>query len=662
MNKISNEIINVAILNSKILGEDLIEAYIPFVSTLIAKRQYDEFDIQQICEDFYNEYSFKIPAMPMTEILNRMAKTGTLIKNRKGKIIPNYDKIIETDFNEVSRDNLMEFENIKNKYIEYASNYYDFFIEESKAEENLCNFIKENYIETIIDEEYIKNISVSLDDNVIKDDIYILYKFIIYLYENEYHLFKIIKNFCLGYTVAGALSLDNISSNKRGFMDKKIFFDTKFILRVLGMEGEFYKKSYKSIIDILKENNCKLYIFRHTYDEIREILENAKIRMKQNREYEENIPQVQRFFIEEKYSEGEIKLFIATLEKKLKELSIYISNVEYAKSTDRYQIDEEQLYLQIIDIYKNRNQNFDEENKKETIYRDIKSIALMYREMKGNRSLSLETSQNFFVTTNKALAYACNNFNKTLGKKESISPCITDIFLGTILWFQNPIRYDELKESQIIANCYAAIRPNSVMINKFSKEVDKLKNDNQITSEDYDLLKNYEVLNSMLSDKVMGNIDNVNEDITYEILNDIKTELRKDLQEKLEEEREKNKKIEEEKNRIEQKSIETIEIIKKEAKKKAKVKIIRSAAISIIIPTFLVILDLSFNIIDIINSGNKSNVIISRIIIYLMMAILSICSLTKDFKNLPEIEKKEYEKVCKKYKIECNSTEEVRKN
>ena len=37
MNKISNDIINVAILNSKILGEDYIEAYIPFVSTLISK-------------------------------------------------------------------------------------------------------------------------------------------------------------------------------------------------------------------------------------------------------------------------------------------------------------------------------------------------------------------------------------------------------------------------------------------------------------------------------------------------------------------------------------------------------------------------------------------------------------------------------------------------
>lgn len=72
MNKLSNEVINMAILNSKMLGEDFIETYIPFVSTLISKKQYEEFDVQKVCEDFYSEYSFKIPAMPMTEILNRM--------------------------------------------------------------------------------------------------------------------------------------------------------------------------------------------------------------------------------------------------------------------------------------------------------------------------------------------------------------------------------------------------------------------------------------------------------------------------------------------------------------------------------------------------------------------------------------------------------------
>lgn len=76
MNIIDNSIINVAISNSKILGDNIIEAYIPFVSTLIATNKYKEIKIEQICEDFYYKYSFKIPAMPMKEILSRMQKKG----------------------------------------------------------------------------------------------------------------------------------------------------------------------------------------------------------------------------------------------------------------------------------------------------------------------------------------------------------------------------------------------------------------------------------------------------------------------------------------------------------------------------------------------------------------------------------------------------------
>ncbi len=652
MNKISNEIINVAVLNSKILGEDLIEAYIPYISTLISKKQYEKFKIQEICEDFCKEYSFEIPAMPMTEILTRMLKMNILDKNRRGEMIPNYDKIVETDFNEVSKDNLMKYENIKNKYIEYAKVHYEFSIDGDKAEENLTNFIKENYIDAIINEKYIKDINENLDDNVIKDDIYILYKFIIYLYEKEYESFKIIKNFCLGYTIAGALSLDNsIGKNKRNFKNKKIFLDTKFVLRLLGIEGEFYKQSYKSIVDILKDNNCKLYIFKHTFNEIREILENAKNRIKKNRDFEGNIPQVQKYFIEEKFSEGEIKLFIATLEKKLKELGIYISSAEYEKITDQYQIDERQLYDQIVSVYKKGNQNFDEDSKQDTINRDIKSIALVYREMRGSRSMTIETSQNFFVTTNKALAYACKNFDRTMGKKDGIAPCITDIFLGTILWFQDPIRYDKLKESQILANCYAAVKPNSVMINKFSKEVDKLKESNHITAEDYTLLKGYEVLDSMLSDKTIGNIENINEDITYEILNDIKVELRKDLNEEVKNEKQKVKRIEEEKNKIEQKNEETVNIIRRDARRKAKLKTIAKVIVRIIIPILFIILDFLFNLIDYLKIDNMYIKVV-RILAYGVIVLLSIIEIIKQIKNFSEMEKKEYDKICKKYKID----------
>lgn len=133
MNIIDNSIINVAILNSKILGENILEAYIPFVSTLIATKQYKEIKIEQICNDFYYKYSFKIPAMPMKEILSRMQKKDMIYRDKRGKIIPDLDKIYETDFESEYKETLKKYENISNKYIEFSKEKFQIDVSKEKS-------------------------------------------------------------------------------------------------------------------------------------------------------------------------------------------------------------------------------------------------------------------------------------------------------------------------------------------------------------------------------------------------------------------------------------------------------------------------------------------------------------------------------------------------
>lgn len=152
------------------------------------------------------------------------------------------------------------------------------------------------------------------------------------------------------------------------------------------------------------------------------------------------------------------------------------------------------------------------------------------------------------------------------------------------------------------------------------------------------------------SDIITVNIP-LNEENRNLILNDIKTELKRDLQEKLEEEKQKRKKIEKEKSSIQQKSNETMKIIKEDAKKKAKLKTIIISIVSLLIPIIVIILDLVFNIMDFLSLDNIM-IIISRIAVYSIISLSSLIAIIKQFKNLPQIEEKEYTKICSKYKIE----------
>ena len=648
MNIIDKSIIHVAILNSKILGENILEAYIPFVSTLIATKQYKEIKIEQICNDFYYKYSFKIPAMPMKEILSRMQKKDMIYRDKRGKIIPDLDKIYETDFESEYKETLKKYENISNKYIEFSKEKFQIDVSKEKAEECFSEFIKENFLDTVLNDENIKEVIENIDKEHISKEMYAFYKYVIYMYKTDYELFKVIQKFCMGYIVANALSLDNISSSNIIFKNKKIFFDTNFILRLLGLEGEFYQNSYIGIVDVLKENNCKLYVFPHTYDEIKNILETAKTNLNNTNELS---PEVQKYFWNNNKTEGDIVLLIATLDKKLNNLGIFISRVAYDSTNSKDQIDEQALYDEIINIYSKRK-NFDEKTKSDMIWNDVKSMALIYRDIKLIRAYSIQTLQDVFITTNQGLAYACKNFDKTLGKKENaIAPCMTDIFLGTILWVQNPIRYDKYNEKQILASCYSSVKLDNKSLSKFSIELENLKEKQKITNEDYMLMKDYKVVEDMLSDKIMGNSDNIDEKTTFEVIQEIKDNITKNYEAEILKEKEANLISEKEKNIAEKKYERLVANVKDEIKKEAKIKSIVKIAFYVVIYISVIIVDLYFNIIDLVNVAPKF-IIFVRLFAYIILAIPSLVEIYNFSKTYKKYMAKLYKKKCKKLKID----------
>ena len=78
-------------------------------------------------------------------------------------------------------------------------------------------------------------------------------------------------------------------------------------------------------------------------------------------------------------------------------------------------------------------------------------------------------------------------------------------------------------------------------------ELEKLKDKQKITNEEYMLMKDYKVVEDMLSDKIMGNSDNIDEMTTFEVIQDIKNDMSKEYEIRIQEEKEKNLKNLEEK-------------------------------------------------------------------------------------------------------------------
>ena len=232
IDKINDNVISVAILNSKLIGANMLHAYIPFVSTLISVKRYDAIEIEKICKDFYSKYYFKIPAMPMKEILSRMQKKKMILRRKDGKLIPNFERLVEVDFENDYREGLQKYENIINRFVIFAKEKYDFNIDKELAEKCFSVFIKENCIYTFLNNENIGFLENKLSGVQLDKETYILYKYILYIYNTDYDSFKVVKSFCMGYIFANALNIDNADTYKAEFKQKNIYLDTRIYHKI----------------------------------------------------------------------------------------------------------------------------------------------------------------------------------------------------------------------------------------------------------------------------------------------------------------------------------------------------------------------------------------------------------------------------------------------
>jgi hypothetical protein len=214
----------------------------------------------------------------------------------------------------------------------------------------------------------------------------------------------------------------------------------------------------------------------------------------------------------------------------------------------RFQIDEEQLSNLIVKVYKDRIQNFDEEEKEHTINQDNKSISAIYKLRRGRKPRTFREAEKIFVTTNSSLAYASKLFETQEKNSEYffIPTVLTDVFIGTLVWIDSRAEVTNVNEKRLIANCYAALQPNKKMIRMLADKADEMNKDGTISEGDVSLLKMSRVARSILQEETLGDPDRFTEKTVTEILNQVRTEIRTEEKTRFDEDRRKFQKETEE--------------------------------------------------------------------------------------------------------------------
>lgn len=564
--------------NWDIYRKDYIENFVPLYATLIKKKEYPEIlidNIDIIKDDFKNEYGLFIPSNPTITILNRLTKKK-LLRKESGNFFPVKENLEKINISARSREIVREFEHV----IEYLKNFikekHDLEFSKEELENALIGYLKKHDLDLLFAAE--RN---SLLPNIHPDKKlqYLINEFIGNAFRAEPQLFKFIVNLTIGHALSSTILFNDFKQYSGKFKGLNLFLDTPFVFNLIGINGIHKKSLAQELVTILLKEGVKLYVLEITNSEVLSNLEEALNLLEKGKNDPSKGPITFRACLENGFNISDVEQFILDLPDIYDQNGINKNEIPSYYEFEEFQIDENKLYDTIIDAYSFKEKqeckseeetNVDKEEKiNNTILRDVKVLSGIYRYRLGNTPKTLKDCKYLFITTNSSLAYASRMFEKKEnGNKYSLPTCLTDVFLGTLIWLHSPTQIETLSEKKIIADCFAALEPDEKLIAKYLDDVDKLKAKGQINEEKYILLRTHRAAINILENKTFGDIKEYTPDITEEVLQELIDKLKSEELEKYKKEQQDHEETQKQLSYEQQKLLDAQGLLEKEEQEK----------------------------------------------------------------------------------------------
>lgn len=599
----------------------------PFILYIISKYD-DGANEEKIIEEMENEFSFwEFPHAVLKIIINKLKKEEKILQNGKKYLMLGKAKKEIDIFNERHISAEKESKKVIEALMKYLKDNTTIKANYNNVRIAFGAFLDKNgYI--IYNNFDPQNLKIKNNDKMQ----FFIAKFIEDQYINNTEVFKLLINIIEGLLLANVIYLQVTPDDTTNLNKLNCYFDTPFLLRLLGFKEKEDNISAVELINLLKEQHAKIKCFRHSFNEVQAILRNYidnKDMIFENKTLE-GLDVVD-------LSETELNELYLNLEELFKDKGIIIEDKpkyekdKYVKSKYEDQIDEATLKNIIIDRYQNK------EIKDKIIDNDIDSISAIVRLREGKRIQKFEDCNAIFVTSNYDIRAATKQLLK-INEKIEISPAISDVDLTAIMWLRNLKDNPNLPKDKLIENARALLKPSSDIIQEFNKSLDKIKNVKYATNgKSLQALIYTTHFSSKFMDEIEGDVNKVNPRTIIKVyeksLEDAEligkeNSLQKDKNKKLQKE---NEDLAEKLLMKEKEHDDFIgKILKKYENKIDKTTNIICIVIKVLTNALIIIL-LAIGIIDIFGLADKKN----NCFVSLTIIIIATYSLLGEFIDLP---------------------------
>lgn len=493
--------------------ESYAEYFIPFVITSIQKRISKNFSIDATSVKGYvlNDYGIDIPIHAVTKILTSAVQKKFITKTSNKLELTG--KPFSYDFDSLRAKIDSDQSNVVAAFIEYALEKFNESISTAAAETYIISYIKEFSVDCL--KLNSQNSALPEVDDASDRELYIVSRFLDYVYCNNPPLFNSFMSIVKGQMLANVLICSDLSMVTQNYSHLTFYFDTPILLQLLQLQDVNNVKASQELIELIKKLDGHLAVFEHTLEEIDNILHFVQNKINSKDASNKILDDLRR----RRIKESEITLLRDTVRQKIVALGFTIHPTP-SYDEIKYNVDHANLRIAF-------SEKFTSPGETQVDY-DINSIRSIYATRKDKARQHIETCIAIFVTSNLTFARIASDYAKKHNPGHPISSVITDFSLANYSWLKLPADSSKIPETELLKHCFALMQPPEHLWDKYIQQVESLRSDDSITPDQYAKLRYTLFAPNIIMELTEGDEEKLVPQTIHEALEKIDTELQQD--------------------------------------------------------------------------------------------------------------------------------------
>jgi len=260
---------NLAIVQSHLdeRSRDYLDSFLPLMATLIRRKGYRRLasdDIETVVEDFVSEFGIEMKHHPAVSLIKK-CKRLKLISEDNGSLIIDNKKIARYDITQSCVKFERETDTLIQAISEFCEQRHSYQCSESQVETALALYLDE------FDHDIVKTSVLGADLPTLTEKRklrYFIHSFIFEAHKTSPEIFERIVRVSIGHMVSKLIVSRDTGEKDNAYMGRmrgvRIYFDTGFILGLLGIDGGYRKAVCTELANDLLNVGALLRYWRYS--------------------------------------------------------------------------------------------------------------------------------------------------------------------------------------------------------------------------------------------------------------------------------------------------------------------------------------------------------------------------------------------------------------